>query len=137
MFRQTENQRSLFEAGMLLPQMKRTQCEKSWAGAFREKALPLLLKRETDFSILFDDKNGRPNKSVALVVGVLLLKEMNDLTDEEAIGALDFDSRWWFAFELEATETHVCQKTLHNFRMGLIFRSSGWIRRTFCRTSRC
>jgi len=120
MYKPTDRQRSLFEVGMMLPQKKRVQCEKSWAGAFREKALPLLLKRESDFAALFDDTNGRPNKSVALVVGTLLLKEMNDLTDEEAIGSLDFDLRWGYAFDVESTETHVCQKTLHNFRTGLM-----------------
>jgi hypothetical protein len=120
MYRPTDAQRSLFEVGMLMTQNKRQACEKSWAGPFREKVLPLLLKHETDFAELFDEGNGRPNKSVALVVGTLLLKEMNDLTDEETVGALDFDSRWWYAFELETTEAHVCQKTLHNFRVGLM-----------------
>ena len=120
MFRQTDSQRSLFEVGNLMTESKREACHKSWAGPFREKALPILLKRETDFAELFDDKNGRPNKSVALVVGTLLLKEMNDLTDDEAIGALDFDRRWEYAFEVEPDQAHVCQKTLHNFRVGLM-----------------
>jgi hypothetical protein len=103
-----------------MTESKREACRKSWAGVFREKVLPILLKREGDFSELFDEKNGRPNKSVALVVGTLLLKEMSDLTDDEAIGALDFDRRWEYAFEVEPDQAHVCQKTLHNFRVGLM-----------------
>ena len=120
MYRRTDPQRSLFEAGILMPQVKREACRRSWAGPFREKVLPILLKHEDDFAELYDPQEGRPNKSVALVVGTLLLKEMNDLTDGEAIGNLDFDSRWWYAFELEAPESHVCQKTLHTFRAGLM-----------------
>jgi hypothetical protein len=120
MFRRTEMQRSLFEAGALMPEAKREACLKSWAGPFREKALPILLKREDDFAALYDLDNGRPNRSVALVVGTLLLKEMNDLTDEEALGALKFDVRWWYAFDLEVEDTQTCQKTLHNFRAGLM-----------------
>lgn len=35
------------------------------------------------------------------------------------LGALDFDSRYWYAFDLEVEESQLCQKTLHNFRAGL------------------
>jgi hypothetical protein len=120
MYRRTDLQKTFFDAAGLMSEEKRKACEKSWAGPFKEKALPILLKREDDFAELFDLENGRPNRSVALVVGILLLKEMNDLTDEEVLGALDFDARYWYAFDLEAAESHLCQKTLHNFREGLI-----------------
>lgn len=92
MYRRTEKQRSLFEVGTLMPEEKRQACKRSWAGPFREKALPILLKREDDFAELFDPAEGRPNRSIALVAGILILKEMNDWTDEEVLGALDFDS---------------------------------------------
>lgn len=120
MFRRTERQRNMFEAGALMPEKKREACQKSWAGPFREKVLPILLKQEEDFASLYDPEEGRPNRSVALVSGMLLLKEMNDLTDEEVLGALKFDVRWWYAFDLEVEETQTCQKTLHNFRAGLM-----------------
>lgn len=120
MYRRTDRQSSLFSAGNLLPEEKREAVAKSWAGPFREKILPLLLKHEDDFAVLFHTDNGRPNKSVALVVGSLVLKEVRDLTDDETIGSMDFDSRWWYAFDVEASQAHVCQKTLHNFRVGLI-----------------
>lgn len=120
MYRRTDRQGSLFSVGNLLPEHKREAVSRSWAGPFREKILPLLLKHEDDFAVLFHQDNGRPNKSVALVLGALILKELRDLTDEEAIGSMDFDSRWWYAFDVEASEAHVCQKTLHNFRAGLI-----------------
>lgn len=63
---------------------------------------------------------GRPNRSVALLLGVHILKEMNDLTDQEVLDALEFDTRWWWAFQLDPREMHLCQKTLHNFRVNLI-----------------
>lgn len=120
MYRRTNAQRSLFEAGSLMPEARREACRKSWAGPFREKALPILLKHEDEFAALFDPQEGRPNKSVALVTGALLLQDMNDLTDQEALGALDFDRRWEYAFDLEPGQAHMCQKTLHNFRTGLM-----------------
>ncbi|MFQ5507345.1 MAG: transposase [Planctomycetota bacterium] len=100
-------------------------CEKSWAGPFREKVLPILLRSEPEFAEFYDDENGRPNRSVALVMGTLILKEANDLTDEEALDALRFDTRWWCAFELDPEEADLCQKTLHNFRAKLLASGKG------------
>ena len=120
MYRRTDRQIAMFSAGNLLPEAKRAACQKSWAGPFREKVLPILLKHEDDFAELYDPEEGRPNRSVALVVGVHLLKEQSDLTDDETLGDLEHDSRWWYALDLELEETHLCQKTLHNFRAGLI-----------------
>jgi Transposase DDE domain/Transposase domain (DUF772) len=125
MFRPTDPQAEMFAAAGLLPPRKRTACEKSWAGHFREKALPILLRAEPDFAEFYDEGNGRPNKSVALVVGTLVLKEASDLTDEEALGALRFDTRWWWAFDLDPDEADLCQKTLHNFRAKLLASGKG------------
>jgi len=125
MYRPTDPQQDMFNATGLLPPKKRAACEKSWAGSFREKALPILLRAEPEFAAFYDEGNGRPNRSVALVLGTLVLKEANDLTDAEALGALDFDARWWCAFDLNPEESHLCQKTLHNFRMNLMASEKG------------
>lgn len=126
MFRPTDSQQDMFNsAAALLPANKRAACAKSWAGPFREKALPILLRAEAEFAEFYDDENGRPNRSVALVLGTLILKEANDLTDEEVLGALRFDSRWWCAFDLKPEEAELCQKTLHNFRAKLMAREKG------------
>jgi hypothetical protein len=110
----------LFDVGSLLPEAKRQACEKSWAGPFREKVWPHLLAWEGDFAELYHPENGRPNKSVAQLLGTLLLQEANDWTDEEVVGACEFDLRWAYAMELESDQTHLCQKTLHNFRTALV-----------------
>ena len=126
MFRPTDSQQEMFNSvAALLPANKRAACEKSWAGPFREKALPILLRAEQEFAEFYDDGNGRPNRSVALVLGTLILKEANDLTDEEALDALRFDTRWWCAFDLKPEESELCQKTLHNFRAKLVAREKG------------
>jgi hypothetical protein len=110
----------MFGAAGLLAPGKRAACEKSWAGPFREKALPILLRTEPEFAKFYDEDNGRPNRPVALVLGTLILKEANDLTDQEALGSLRFDTRWWYAFDLAVEEADLCQKTLHNFRAKLL-----------------
>lgn len=103
-----------------MPPEKRERCEASWAGAFRRHALPILRGVEDEFAGLFDPEMGRPNRPVELVLGTLILKEMSDLTDEEALYHLEFDVLWWYALSREPHETHLCQKTLHNFRTGLM-----------------
>jgi hypothetical protein len=115
----------MFDTASLLPPSKRAACEKSWAGPFREKALPILLSAEAEFAGFYDEGNGRPNRPVALVLGTLILKEANDLTGEEALEALRFDVRWWRAFDLDAEEAELCQKTLHNFRAKLLAKEKG------------
>jgi len=120
MFRPSDPQRKIFDAGGLLSPEQRAECERSWAGPFRQKCLPILRGIEEGFADLFDPKMGRPNRPVPLVVGTLILKEMKDLTDEEAVEALKFDARWWYAFELEPHDERLCPKTLYNFRQGLL-----------------
>ncbi len=120
MYKPSDPPKPLFDAGGLMPAQKRERCEKSWAGAFRRHALPILRGVEDEFADLFDAEMGRPNRPVEMVVGVLILKEMSDLTDEEALEALEFDARWWYALGREPEELHLCAKTLHNFRVGLI-----------------
>jgi hypothetical protein len=120
MYRASDPQKPLFGPAGLLPPDKRELCEKSWAEPFRQKALPILREVEDEFGDLFDPGKGRPNRPVELVLGALILKEMKDLTDEEALEALEFDARWWWALDRELHELHLCQKTLHNFRQRLL-----------------
>ncbi len=120
MYRPSDPQKPLFGAAGLLSQSQRDLCVKSWAEPFRQHALPILREVEGDFANLFDAEKGRPNRPVELVLAVLILKDMKDLTDEEALEALAFDARWWWALERELHELHLCQKTLHNFRQRLL-----------------
>jgi len=118
MFRKRDPQKSLFSTSHFLPEDKRRRLERDWPGEFRRSALPLI--DEDAFRDLYHDSNGRPNKPVQTVIGVLLLKEMNDLTDADTIWRVDFDLGWQVALDLDPDEAHVCQKTLHNFRAKLM-----------------
>ena len=76
---------------------------------------------------------GRPNRAVQTVLGVLVLKEMFDLTDIEALEELEFNLLWHHALGLEMEEAHLAQKTLHNFRVRLMEHDGG--RLAFCETT--
>ena len=120
MYRPSNPQIPMFDARGLLPQEKRERAQRTWAEAFRLNAVPILRRVEDEFADLFDPEVGRPNRPVELVLGVLILKEMNDYTDEEALDALEWNGLWWWAFQRQPEELHLCQKTLHNFRRGVI-----------------
>ncbi len=89
MYRSSNPQKPLFEPCGLLPKEKQERLQKTWAGAFRLKALPILRSVEDELASLFLVAEGRPNRPVELLLGVLILKEMNDLTDEETLNRLD------------------------------------------------
>lgn len=123
MFRPTPPQRSLFAVENRMDPEKRARLEKSWAHAFRKGALPLI--DEELFRPYFDEDNGRPNKSARMIVSVLLLKEVNDLTDREALERLEWDTSWHYALDVLLEDAHTCQKTLHNFRAKLLADDKG------------
>lgn len=114
MFRPKRTQKTIYDHDICLPHARVEALEKTWAGPFRRLVLPMI--DEESFRPFYCEDNGRPNKPVAILVGVCILKEMHNLTDEKILGALDFDLRWQYAFDINAFESHVCQKTLHNFR---------------------
>ncbi|MFH1418524.1 MAG: transposase, partial [Planctomycetota bacterium] len=118
MFRRTDPQATLGSLNVLLSPQKIARLEKNhWAGGFRHKALPVLLPNEETFRPLFCEDNGRPNKPVAATLGVIILKEMFDLTDEAALDSFEFNASWQYALNVDPDEAHLCQKTLHNFRV--------------------
>jgi hypothetical protein len=118
MYRPTDPQATFGSLTVLLSPEKIARLERNhWAGSFRGKALPVLLANEQTFRSLFCEDNGRPNKPVATTLGVLILKETFDLTDEAALDQFEFNASWQYALEVEPDEAHLCQKTLHNFRV--------------------
>src|ERR1700736_6327855 len=97
---------------------KRDRLERSWAHSFRSAALRLI--DEKCFARFFHDSNGRPNKSLRLILCVLLLKEIHDLTDAEALEQLEWNTAWHYALDVLPQDAHTCPKTLYNHRIMLL-----------------
>ena len=123
MFRERNPQGSLFQSAFLFPEAKFKRLEKSWAEMFQSRALPLI--DEKRFADMYCEDNGRPNRAVQTVLGVHILKDMFNLTDEEALEELEFNLLWHHALQLTLEEAHLPQKTLHNFRSRLMAHDSG------------
>jgi hypothetical protein len=113
----------MMESSFLVPAVKGERLRRSWAEPFRSRVLPLI--NEDEFASLYCADNGRPNRPVKTVLGVLLLKEMFNLTDGEALERLEFDLQWHHALCLTPEEAHLPQKTLHNFRARLMAHEQG------------
>ena len=123
MFRERDPQVSLWQSEFLVPPKKARRLERSWAEVFRNEALPLI--DEERFAPMYCADNGRPNRAVQTVLGVHLLKEMFNLTDDESLEQLEFNLLWHHALRLDMEETHLPQKTLHNFRVRLMQHDGG------------
>ena len=116
MFRPKSRQPSDDDLKAVLPQAKRAQLESGWPGIFRGEILPMLWEAEADFADLYHPLFGAPNKPVAELLGILILKEFHDYTDEQALEAVQFNLQWQYALQLGFSQASICQKTLHNFR---------------------
>ena len=103
MFRIRDPQESLWQSQFLVTPKKAKRLERSWAEVFRNEALPLI--DEERFAPMYCVDNGRPNRAVQTVLGVHLLKEMFNLTDDEALEQLEFNLLWHHALRLDIEET--------------------------------
>ena len=100
---------------------RRLLMEQSWAGLFREEILNNLPVDE--LAKHYDNSHGRPTKELYTALGIQILQHMNELTDEEAIKQLSFNTQWHYALDIaeESYEAkYMSLKTLWNIRQVII-----------------
>lgn len=119
MFKKTNPQRQLFGVDTHLSSSLHERLMSSWAQLFKTEVLPILFKNEESFSILYG-KTGRPNFSVAHMVGLCLLQEMNNLSDQQALDAFGFDIRWRYALDVNDEQAYLSRRSLVEFRRRLV-----------------
>jgi hypothetical protein len=103
---------------MALPRPKKTQPLGYFLGCPVSGAYSLRTSREQNSPLLQRDF-GRPTKELYTALGVLLLQEVLDLTDEETVSQLAFNLQWHYALDIveESDEAkYLCPKTLWNMR---------------------
>jgi hypothetical protein len=107
----------LFDPWHFLGRKRRKLMDTSWAALFRERILCELPVNK--IAPYFSDTFGRPTKELYTALGVLLLQQVLDLTDEETISQLAFNIQWHYALDIveESDEAkYLCAKTLWNMR---------------------
>ena len=119
MFRATDRQLGLMSAKAGLSASAQRRLEACWAEGFRQTVMPELLAAEASFSILYAD-GGRPNWSVARLLGVCLLQQLQNHSDQEALDALSFDARWQHALDIAGDEAYLSRRSLVEFRRRLV-----------------
>jgi hypothetical protein len=111
----------IFDPWHFLGRKRRRLLDESWAALFREHILcELPVSKVAPF---FSGCMGRPTKELYTALGVLVLQQMLDLTDEETVSQLAFNLQWHYALDIadEADESkYICEKTLWNMRTVVI-----------------
>lgn len=107
---------SLFDSLGFLSERKQKILDKSWAKPFSEHIFSNI--DEMMFAPLYSDKkNSRPNAPVNVIVGALILKELNGLTDDELLEECEFDFRYQYALHTTSYENQpLSDRTFSRFR---------------------
>lgn len=113
----------MFDPFPFLGPKRKQRIEESWAKVFREHILTTL-PVEKIFS-KYDPVFGAPTKELYSMIGLMVLQQMNDLTDEEAVDQFAYNLQWHYALNITSaadTAAYVSPKTLWNMRDLLIER---------------
>lgn len=89
----------------------------SWPGLFRRELLPNLPVHL--LSKYYERDMGRPTKELYAMMGVMILQQMKDLTDDEAVRQFAFNTEWHYALDISGdsdASAYICPKTLWNMR---------------------
>ena len=118
MYKKTSPQQKLFGVDTQLSASLRKRLESSWAQLFKVEVLPILFKNEDRYAMLYG-KTGRPNFSVARLLGLCLLQELNSLSDQQVLDTFSFDIRWRYALDVGEDEDYLSRRSLVEFRRRL------------------
>jgi hypothetical protein len=120
MYRHTDTQMPLFPFATKLPSGVVRRLEQSWAPVFAREIFPVLLGVENRFARLYDRETGRPNFSVARLLALMFLQELQSLTDEEVLEALSFDLRYQHALSIEPDQAYISRRSYVAFRRRMV-----------------
>ena len=109
-------QMALDDSLLSLTERERKYLNNSWAETFSKKIFPFI--DEDRFSVLYSDNPAsRPNNPVNIYFGLLILREVFNQSDEEALNSLMFDIRYQHALHTTSfQEQPVSKNSLTNFR---------------------
>jgi len=96
---------------------RRKLLDKSWSGLFQQKILPDLpveaLRKH------YHDWHGRPTKELYSMIGLMILQQMHDLTDDQAVDQFCFNIQWHYALNITSqadAASYISHKSLWTMR---------------------
>ena len=116
-FRQNQSQQISFsDSFQALTEREKKALEKSWAKVFADDIFPNI--NEKPFSVLYSDRDSRPNTPVNIIIGAMIIKEMFGISDDEVVENLMLDHRYQYALHTTSFEEQpLSDKTLSRFRV--------------------
>ena len=91
-------QQNIFDPWDYLGPKRRKELESSWAELFQKEILSSLpvdsLRKH------YHASNGRPTKELYSMLGVMILQQMHDMTDELAVEQFCFNIKWQYALNI-------------------------------------
>lgn len=109
-------QLSLFDSLGFLSERKQKILERSWAKPFSDYIFSNI--DEMIFAPLYSEKrNSRPNAPINVIVGALILKEFNGLSDDDILEECECDFRYQYALHTTSFEDQpISDRTFSRFR---------------------
>jgi hypothetical protein len=114
----------MFDPFPFLGPKRKQRIEESWAKVFREHILTTL-PVEKVFS-KYDPVFGAPTKELYAMLGLMVIQQMHDMTDEEAVDQFAYNLQWHYALNITSTadaDAYVSPKTLWTMRSVLTERN--------------
>lgn len=96
---------------------RKQRIETSWAKLFREEILPTLPVEKVFPS--YNTSKGAPTKELYAMIGLMILQQMHDMTDEETVDQFAYNIQWHYALNItgmDDADAYVCPKTLWTMR---------------------
>lgn len=115
-FANKTQQISLDDSTFGITNRERRILKKGWSEAFSKHIFPMI--NEDRFAVLFSDNPAtRPNTPVNVIIGMFILKEIYNHTDDDLLEEVLFDIRYQYALHTTSfTEQPVSDRTLSRFR---------------------
>ncbi len=109
-------QMAIHDSLLSLTEREMKHLKGSWAETFSKKIFPFI--EEGRFSVLYSDNPAsRPNNPINVYFGLLILREIFNQSDEEALNSLMFDIRYQHALHTTSfPEQPISKNSLTNFR---------------------
>ena len=107
----------IFDPWNHLGPKRRKLLDKSWSGLFQQEILPGL--PVDTLRSHYHEWNGRPTKELHSMIGMMILQQMHDLTDEQAIEQFCFNIQWHYALNITSPEdaaSYICGKSIWTMR---------------------
>ena len=92
----------IFDPWSHLGPKRRQLLATSWSGLFLKEILPDLPVESLRSH--YHDWNGRPTKELHSMIGMMILQQMHNLTDEEAIEQFCFNIQWHYALNITSPD---------------------------------